>query len=188
MKRIVSLLLAAALATMVPVSAAGPIERSIAAHAARLASSSALVLPPQSPGVALQWSELAPVVVGHRVTAVLTDGSRITGDALVVRDDALVMDVRRSTGTRAYAAGNAPLNKLSIASLEVQKQGGGRALGIVLGVLAGVVIGGWVSGETADSAAVGIPLFLGIASGITVAGYYAGKAMSTEVTVIKLLP
>ncbi|MGE3843478.1 MAG: hypothetical protein AB7I50_18050, partial [Vicinamibacterales bacterium] len=89
----------------------------------------------------LRWSELAPVIVGHRVTAVLTDGSRVTGDALVVRDDALVME----------RAGAVP--RPSIASIEVEThRGAGRPLGIVLGVLAGVVIGGWVSGENADSA------------------------------------
>ena len=192
MKSGLSLLLVACLALpSVTVNASGPIERAIAAHAARLAAEPTLAQAPGQPGkaVELRWNELGPVVAGHRVTAVLSDGSRVTGDAVVVRDDALVMDVKRSTGSRAYAEGNAPVPKSAIVLVEVEKQGGaGRTLGTVLGVLAGVVIGAWVSEETADSASTGIPLFLGVASGITLAGYYTGKSLSRQVTVIRIVP
>jgi hypothetical protein len=169
----------------------GPIASALAAHAARLAATTTEgdAAGQTDNAVELRWSELGPVVAGHRVTAVLADGSRVTGEAVVVRDDALVLNVRRSTGTQAYAGGNAPIPRSAVARLEVEKHGGaGRTLGIVLGVLTGVVLGGWISAETTDSAGAGIPLFLGVASGITLAGYYAGKSLSRQVTVIRIVP
>ena len=189
MKAALNLLLATSL-TMAPVPAAatGPLERAIAVHAARLAAEPVARSGGAQAGVELRWAELGPVVSGQRVTVVLSDGSRVTGDAVVVRDDALVLDVKRATGSRAYAGSNAPVPRPMIATIEIERHGGaGRTLGVVLGVLTGVVIGGWVSAEAADSAGVGIPLFLGIASGITVAGYYAGKQMSKRVTVIRIV-
>ena len=189
MKAALTVLLATSLVTA-PVSAAatGPLERAIAAHAARLAAEPVARSGVGQPGVELRWAELGPVVSGQRITAVLSDGSRITGDAVVVRDDALVLDVKRSTGSRAYAGSNAPVPRPMITAVEVERQSGaGRTLGVVLGVLTGVVIGGWVSAEVADSAGTGIPLFLGIASGITVAGYYAGKQLTQRVTVIRIV-
>jgi hypothetical protein len=189
MKPILHVLLAASLVTApLPAAAGGPIERAIAVHAARLAAEPVAPSGSEQTGVELRWAELGPVIAGQRVTAVLSDGSRITGDAVVVRDDALVLDVKRATGSQAYAGSNAPVPRPVIRTLEIERHGGaGRTLGTVLGVLAGVVIGGWVSAEVADSAGVGIPLFLGIASGITVAGYYAGKQVSKRVTLIRII-
>lgn len=173
-------------AAPVPPPSPGPLERAIAVHAARLAAEPAAPPNAERAGVELRWAELGPVVSGQRVTAVLRDGSRITGDAVVVREDALVLDVKRGSG--AYAGSNAPVPRSSIASIEVERHGGaGRTLGLVLGVLSGVVLGAWISAETADSAGVGIPLFLGVASGITIAGYYAGRQMSKRVTVIRIV-
>jgi hypothetical protein len=192
MRSRLSLLLVACLASpCAALNASGPIERAIAAHASRLATAPVPTDAQRPPdkAVELRWSELGPVVGGRRVTAVLSDGSRVTGDAVVVREDALVMDVRKSTGSGAYAGGNAPVPRSQIALLEIEKYGGaGRPLGIVLGVLAGVVIGGWVTAEATDSAGTGIPVFLGVASGITLAGYYAGKSLSRQVTVIRVVP
>jgi hypothetical protein len=170
--------------------ASGPLARAVADRASwlSLANAQAGPVPPPDGVVELRWAELATVVAGRRVTAVLSDGARVSGDALIVRDDALVLDVDRSTGSRAYPGGNAPISRVSIVLLEVEKQGGaGRPLGIVLGVLTGVVIGAWVSGEVADSAGAGIPIFLGVASGITFAGYHAGKVLSRQVTVIRIV-
>lgn len=128
--------------------------------------------------VELRWSELGSVVGNRRVTVELKDGGRVTGDVVVVRDEALVIETRRA----------APISRTSIAWLELEThRGAGRHLGTVLGVLTGVVIGGWVAGEVADSAGVGIPLFLGVAAGITLTGYQTGKAVSRHVTLIRIV-
>ena len=183
-----ALIVVSLIATPIPPPPPGPIQRAIAVHAARHAGELAPSPTGAQAGVELRWSELGPVLSGQRVTAVLRDGNRVKGQAVVVRDDALVIDVARATGSRAYAGPQAPVPRAAIATIEIERQGtGGRTLGVVLGVLAGIVLGAWISGETADSAGVGIPLFLGIASGITVAGYYAGKQVSRRVTVIRIV-
>lgn len=190
MRRLLTLLLTGGLtAPSVTLGASGPLARALGEESARLVTVASHASDPTASGaVELRWAELASVIVGRRVTVVLSDGGRLTGDAVVVRDDALVVDVKRSTGTRAYPGGNAPIARTSIAFLEMEKSGGaGRPLGTVLGVLAGVVIGGWIAGEVADSAGVGIPTFLGVASGFTLAGFYAGKQVSREVTVIRIV-
>ena len=64
----------------------------------------------------------------------------------------------------------------------------GRHLGTVIGVMTGLLVGGYVTGQVADSAGVGIPLFLTLASGMTVAGYYTGRQLDTRVTVIRVVP
>ncbi len=171
-----------------PTTPPGPIARAAAVHASRLAGDLAPTPAEAQAGVELRWSELGPVLSGQRVTAVLRDGRRVTGQAVVVRDDALVIDVARATGSRDSAGSQAPVPRAAVATIEVERPGGaGRTLGVVLGMLTGVVLGGWISAESTDSAGVGIPLFLGIASGVTVAGYYAGKQVSRRVTVIRVV-
>lgn len=191
MSSALTLLLAASLvAAPLPSSASisvppGPLARAVSAHAERLAKAPSP--PPVQPagGIELRWAELGPVLSGQRVTVVLKDGSRVIGDAVIVRDDALVLDVKRVSGSSSYTGNNAPVPRAGVARIEMERHGGaGKTLGVVLGVLTGVVLGGWIAGETADSAGVGIPLFLAIASGLTVGGYYVGKHASRQVTVI----
>ena len=60
----------------------------------------ALLFAGQSNGLAeskpleLKWGELAPLVVGQRIELTLTGGAKVKGEAVVVREDNLVMDVK----------------------------------------------------------------------------------------------
>jgi hypothetical protein len=53
----------------------------------------ALLLASQTSGLAeskpleLKWGELAPMIVGHRVELTLTEGGKVKGEAVVVRED-----------------------------------------------------------------------------------------------------
>ena len=138
----------------------------------------------------LKWSELPPMVVGHRVELTLTEGGKVRGEAVVVRDDAFVMDVRGSSGERAYPNGSASIPRNSVVMIKLERARGswGRSIGTVIGVMAGLVLGGYASYVATDSAGAGIPLFLGVASATAIAGYYAGRGLDRRVTLIKIVP
>ncbi len=138
----------------------------------------------------LKWSELAPLIGGQRVSLVLPDGTCLSGEAIAVRDDGLLLDVKKVSGPTKHSKGSAsiPRGSVTLITLERMRGSWGRSLGTVVGVLSGVVIAGYVAATTADSAGAGIPLFLGMATGISVAGFYTGREFDKRVTTIKVVP
>ena len=138
----------------------------------------------------LKWGELSPIIGGQRVQLVLPEGTAIKGEAIAVREEALVMDVKGTSNAKAYPKGSATIPRGSVTLIQVERRRGswGRKLGTVVGVLSGVVLGGYVAAVTADSAGAGIATFLGIASAGTVGGYYVGKRLDKQVTLIKIVP
>lgn len=127
--------------------------------------------------VELRWSELAPLIQGRRVELMLVDGAKLKGEAVVVREDSIVM-------------GNASVPRESVSLIKLERPRGswGRKLGTVIGVLSGLVVGGYVTAVAVDSAGAGIPLFLGTASGGTLVGYYIGREIDHRTTLIKIVP
>jgi uncharacterized protein YcfJ len=154
-----------------------------------LCASQTLVLAESRP-LELKWGELSPMIKGQQVQLALPDGAAIQGEAIAVREEALVLDVRRTSNAKAYPKGSATIPRASITLIQVERRRGswGRKLGTVVGVLSGVVLGGYVAAKTADSAGPGIATFLGIASAGTVGGYYVGKELDRRVTLIKIVP
>jgi hypothetical protein len=140
--------------------------------------------------IELKWGELSQIVVGQKIQLVLPDGTALKGEAIAVREDGLVMDVKGTSNAKAYPKGSATLPRASVTLIQVERRRGswGRNLGTVVGVISGVVLGGYVAAVATDSAGTGIPTFLGIAAAGTVGGYYAGKSIDTQVTLIKIVP
>jgi uncharacterized protein YcfJ len=138
----------------------------------------------------LKWGELSPIIGGQQVQLVLPEGTAIQGEAIAVREEALVMDVKRTSNAKAYPKGSATIPRASVTLIQVERRRGswGRKLGTVVGVLSGVVLGGYVVAETAHSVGAGTGVFLGIASAGTVGGYYVGKGLDRQVTLIKIVP
>ena len=130
------------------------------------------------------------MVVGHTVEATLKDGAKVKGEVVVVRDEALVMDVKKTSGEKAYPKGNGsiPRSSLVMINLERTKGAWGRTMGTVVGVLAGMVGGGYTALVGTNSAGSGTAVFLGIASAGAVGGYYAGRALDKHKTLIKIVP
>jgi hypothetical protein len=109
---------------------------------------------------------------------------------VAVREDTLVMDVKKASGESHYAKGSAtiPRGSIGLIRLDRKRGGWGRTMGTVVGVLTGLVLGGYTAAVHTNSAGVGIPVFLGIASGVSIAGYYAGKELDRRITSIKIVP
>jgi len=127
--------------------------------------------------VELRWSELAPLIQGRRVELTLGDGAKLRGEAVVVREDSIVM-------------ANASIPRESVSLIKVDKSRGswGRKLGTVIGVVSGIVAGAYVSAVSTDSAATGIPIFLGVSSAGTLGGYFVGRGIDKRSILIKVIP
>jgi len=140
--------------------------------------------------IELKWNELAPLIQGQRVELALREGAKIRGEAVLVRGDSLVIDVKKVSGIKAYRAGSASISRIDISLIKLERTHGnwGRNLGVTIGLLTGISVGGYVAGTATNSARAGIPLFLGIASAVTLAGYYTGRGLDGQTILIRITP
>jgi len=141
----------------------------------------------ESKPLELKWPELAPLIQGHRIQLTLA-GAQLRGRPVVVREDALVMDVRSASGGKSFQKGSVtiPRESVTLIKLERSRGDGGKKLGTVIGVLSG--LGGYVTARANASSGVSIPLFLGLAAGFTVGGYHAGRGIDRRETLIRIVP
>jgi hypothetical protein len=138
----------------------------------------------------LKWGELSPIIGGQQVQLVLPEGTAIKGEAIAVREEALVMDVKRTSNAKAYPKGSATIPRASVTLIQVEKRRGswGKKIGTVVGVLSGVMLGSYVVVRSNSAGVGGFAAFLGIASVGTVGGYYVGKELDRRVILIKIVP
>ncbi len=137
----------------------------------------------------LKWGELAPTVQGHSVELTLTGGAKITGDVAAIRDDAMVLDVKKTSDAKAYPRGNASVPRSSVQLVKLKRSGGwGKTLGTTLGVLSGVTVGGYIAGTTQNDAGPGIAVFLIVAGAMSVGGYLLGRQADQQSTTIRVVP
>ncbi len=137
----------------------------------------------------LKWNELAPTIQGHAVELTLSGGTRVTGDVAAIRDEAMVLDVKKTTDAKAYPRGNAAIPRSSIQLVKLKRSGAwGKTLGTTLGVLSGVVVGGYVAGTTQNDVGPGVAVFLVIASAMSVGGYFLGRSADQRSTTIRVVP
>jgi len=138
----------------------------------------------------LKWSELSPLIAGRIVELTVLGGAKVRGEVATVRDDALVLDVRQSSDSKAYPKGNAAIPRSSVTLLQVQRERGkwGRSIGTTLGVLTGLGVGGYTAVKAANSAGAGVAIFVVIAGAGAVGGYFVGKALDSKTTEIRVIP
>lgn len=142
----------------------------------------------ESKPLEVKWNELPALIGGHRVALELTNGVTVKGEAVAVREDAILVDVASAVTGYPKGNGQVPRASVGLIALERSRGGWGRTLGTVVGVIGGLAIGGYVAGTATDSAGAAIPTFIGIASGISVGGYFAGKSLDRRVTRIRVVP
>ena len=155
------------------------------AQDAAFARRAAPALPRQ---VELAWDELPPIVVEQEISTVLADGTKLQGDVLAVRQDSLVLDVRKSSRRKVYPLGQTEIPRSSLTAIGIVRHRS-AAMRIVGGLLGG--IGGlFASGGLAlalDSVALACSTFL-IVPLAAVAGYYAGKLADRYTTRVHIRP
>jgi hypothetical protein len=137
----------------------------------------------------LLWSELAPVVVDRRAKTTLPDGTRIEGDVLAVRSDALVMDVTKTSNRKAHPKGQSEIPRGSLTELALIKQKGpGKLIGGILGTVGGVALAAALIVASDGSAAVGWTSVLVVIPAVAAGGYYLGRLADRRVTRIAITP
>jgi len=137
----------------------------------------------------LKWGELAPTIQGHTVELTLTGGTRVTGDVAAIRNDTMVLDVKKTSDAKAFPKGNASIPRDSIQLVKLKRSGAwGKTLGTTLGVLSGVVVGGYVAGTTQNDAGPAVAVFLVIAGAMSVGGYLLGRRADQTATTIRVVP
>ena len=144
----------------------------------------------QSKPLEMKWGELAPLVTGPPVTVTLSDGTAVKGEAIAVRDDAMLLDVSSASKGYPKGSGSVPRNSIALIDLQRAKGSWGRTLGTVIGVLGGMSLGVYVDAKNSSSisTAGATGTFVGIAGAGAVAGYFAGRGIDKRITHIKIVP
>ena len=149
-----------------------------------------LAAPSAARPVELKWGELAPLIGNQKVQLALPDGAVISGETIAVRDDALVLDVKKTSNKAAHPKGNAAIPRDSVTLLQVERQShkGARAIGTTVGVVSGVIGGGYVAAKAAGSTAGGfLATWTGLVTAGSVGGYMIGKEIDQQTTYIKVV-
>jgi hypothetical protein len=136
----------------------------------------------------LKWNELNAAIYGQIVELTLPGAATVKGEVAAVREDGLVLEVKKTSDAKAFPKGNAVIPRSSVILLKLEKRRGTnwRMMGTTLGVLGGVVLGGYIAAKTANSPGSGIAVFLASASAISVAGHLAGRAADKRTTLIRI--
>lgn len=143
--------------------------------------------------VSLKWAEVGPMVQGNHVDLELTDGGRVSGEVVAVRDSSLVISAKPGSGRRRGAGSGSEVDRKSIRLIRLQKTPGrwGRKLGTGVGLLAGLSMGSYAAFQTvdhSDSGAAGLIVFTAVASASAVAGYFVGKHLDGRTILIQVIP
>jgi hypothetical protein len=133
--------------------------------------------------VLITWEELPPLVIEQKISTTLPDGTRLEGEALAVRPEALVVDVQKTSNKKLHPKGQTAVPRDLVSEVRVIRIRG-VAMRIILGILGGIGGTAGVTGLAFVTESVGILLpamLLGIPLA-AVGGYYAGKLIDKRTT------
>ena len=148
--------------------------------------------------VELPWSEIAPLIVDQEIAVVLPDTTYIQGKALAVREDALELDVKKTSDRRLHPKGRTTIPRAAAAVIELREMrqfpigaiGGGVAGywgGAALGLGIGLIV---MNDKDRSGEDYGGALLVGMASAIAgaVVGGRLGHNLDRRNILIKIIP
>lgn len=137
----------------------------------------------QSKQVQISWEELSALVIDRKISTTLPDGTRLEGEALAVRPEALLLDVRKTSNKKLHPKGQTAVPRPDVSEVRVIRLRAPvmRIIGGILGGFGGA-FGAGALGFVIDSVAVVVPIMLLGIPLSAVAGYYAGKLADTSTT------
>ncbi len=140
--------------------------------------------------VHLTWESL-PTVVGKTVKIAMPGGTAITGKALGVEPDALLVQVKSTSDAKAYPKALTRVPRATLRRFEMRSKGKGyRIVCTGLGSFAGLIVGAITAwrigsfGKSHDTEAA----FFGIWAGGTIGGYFAGNALDRTWKTVEIVP
>jgi hypothetical protein len=140
--------------------------------------------PPATGSMSLQWQDLAPIVAGREIETVLPDGTKLKGDVFAVREDHLVMNVKKTSNKALYPKGQHSIDRGSITTLDLRKKTiRWRVIATIAGTVAGLVAGSYIAWGT-DSLALGWTTAAGIPIGLNL----AMRPVDVQITRIEINP
>ena len=138
----------------------------------------------------IRWNELAALIVGNEVTIPLTGGAVVAGEVLSVRDDSIMLEIRKTSDRIRYPKGQTPIPRAVVSEVRLlERRGmGGRVLGSVVGALVGIAAGVEIAIHGPNSEAAGVTTFTAVAVAGSVGGYYAGRSADRRTKVLHVAP
>jgi len=140
----------------------------------------------------LHWDQLSAFVSDHSVAVVLTDGARIEGKAIAVEPEQLIIDVRKTSDSRAHAKGRQSIPRDRAKNLIVSRPtvrwrivgvSVGAAAGVPVGVVAAVERDGFFSKGNG-----GTGILVAIIAGMAAGGLLIGWAADRRKTTVTIIP
>ena len=134
--------------------------------------------------IELKWDELGSHIQGREIDLVLPDATALKGEVEALRDDALVLNVKNTSNSKAHPKGNAVIPRASVTLISMRDSPGrwGRCIGVTLGTLCGMALGTYIAAEHIHSVGTGVSTSAAIAEAGTVAGYFIGKSADRRMT------
>lgn len=138
----------------------------------------------------VRWNELSSVV-GHTVQIGMPDGGAISGKALAVEPDALIVQIQKTNKPAAYPRGtfNVPRSTLHVLEMRAKTKryrilstAVFSAAGLLGGALTAWAIGGGILNNLNENKAAAA--FTGIWAGATAGGYLLGNAADRHTVTI----
>jgi hypothetical protein len=178
-------------------------NRNLAAPARALLIGAALlaILPAAAEAeevIHVTWDNLS--MVSHHTVRIFLPGAVVTGKAIGVEADALLVDVKQTNNPKAYPKGTVRVPREKLQTLAMQTKGkryrvGFTALGAWLGLGGGTAVAtlaiqgcGVFSGCRNDHPVAAGFAFAGIAAAGIAGGYMAGNALDKHWTTVEIVP
>jgi len=148
--------------------------------------------------VEVRWGELAGAVGNRDVALTLPDGAIVEGTVVEVQNEALKLQIKKTTDSRYRRSPLVTIPRASVKILQTREiRGPWRAIGAAA-FAGGGAVAGWaiaegvfhVSGEGSGiwSEPKGPALVLGLAGGGGLAGYLIGRKSDRQITYLKIVP
>jgi hypothetical protein len=142
--------------------------------------------------IELRWNELSGLAVGKNVELHLNDGTRLQGELLAVRPDALSIDVSKTSNKLTYPKGQREIPRASVSTFQMRrlKTARWRVVGTTAGVVGGIFTGAGVGVGICRSTCGGGAVWGGIGVGVAVAilGNRLGHEADIQTTIVKIVP
>ena len=138
--------------------------------------------------VELSWGDLSPLIVDHRITLHLPEDIRIKGRVLSVRNDSLLMNVKKTNNKKAYPKGQSLIPRAHVSLIDLRRKRGVKyrwiltPIGLALG--AALAVGCIIDANESSGGNTGrCSAFPALAGGL---GYLLGWGLDAKVMHIKI--